>query len=69
MFKLESVINMRNFILSRGFDVLPIKKADNEYKAIIFRGEKSMGEGKIIYKTWQSALETTEKAIYEKLNQ
>lgn len=69
MFKLDSVINMRNFILSKGFDVIPVKKANNEYKAVVFRGEKCMGEGKIIHKTWQTALERTEESIYKKIKQ
>ena len=65
MVELASVIEMRNFVESKGFTIIPISKPEG-IKVIVFRGDKWMGEGKHIYKNKHVALETTEREFYNR---
>ena len=63
----QSPIIMRNFLLSRGIEFLVQKKDNGKFIAVKFVNDVFKGEGKIEYKTWQDALETTEQDFYLKL--
>lgn len=65
----QSVIIMRNFLLSRGIEFLAHEKDNGKFIAVKFVNNIFKGEGKIEYNTWPEAIEKSESDLYLHINQ
>ena len=64
----ESLINMRNFLASRGYDVWPLKMQNGRFKALLFKNDTLHREGEKEYVKWQECIEETEEKFYFHIN-
>jgi len=67
MLKLASNFEMSNFLDDKGYDIFPFKIDNGMYKISLWRFDQFVDFGKFEYLTWQEAVRTTTKDIYEKI--
>ena len=67
MLKLASHFEMSNFLDSKGYDIFAFKTGNGMYKISLWRLDQFIDFGKFEYLTWQEAVMTTTKDIYEKI--
>ena len=63
----KSHFEMSNFLDDKGYDIYPIKE-NGMYRVTLWRNDGFIDYGKFLYETWQEAVETTTRDIYNKLN-
>lgn len=67
MVKLASQWDMSQYLNDKGYDIFPFKSENGMYKVSLWRNDSFVDFGKYEYVTWQEAVRTTEKDIYNKL--
>ena len=65
----KSHFEMSNFLEDKGYDIYPFKNERGLYMVSLWRNSSFIDYGKFEYNTWQDAVYTTTKDIYEKLNE
>lgn len=55
---------MRNYLLSKGYDIIVSKQANGRFKAVLFKNDVFVREGDKEYLKWQECLEATERELY-----
>ena len=60
----QSVIIMRNYLASRGYDVWPLKMQNGRFKALLFKNGILYREGKKEFVKWNECIEETEEKFY-----
>lgn len=60
----QSVIIMRNYLLSRGYEIIVSKQPNGRFKAVLFKNDVFVRDGKKEYLRWNECIEETEEKFY-----
>ena len=55
---------MRNYLLSKGLEIIVYKLPNGRFKAVLFKNDVFVREGEKEYFKWDECLETTERDFY-----
>lgn len=55
---------MRNYLLSRGYEIIVSKQPNGRFKAVLFKNDVFVREGDKEYLKWDECIETTERDFY-----